>query len=121
MTIEHEQSLAFRILEALAKDTHHPEGWAARANLPDQQTAPVGYVTLNGDININRIAAIAAMTAADYAAAQGEGDPFVSLDKTAEVVAMLTGVKRQFTDQGWSEAAAESIVMHTVLAGNRAS
>lgn len=36
-----------------------------------------------------------------------EGDIFRALDNFSEAVAMLTGVKNQFLEQGWSPQAAE--------------
>ena len=37
------------------------------------------------------------------------------LETTANAVAVVTGMKKQLTDQGWSDEAAEKIVPHWIV------
>jgi len=37
------------------------------------------------------------------------------LEQTADAVAAITGMKKQLIDQGWSEEAAEKIIVHWIV------
>lgn len=112
------------VVTAIADDLNRPGGWASSAIIPDEQpNIADGYVKIDGgEIRVTRIASVvsAAIIEAQEREMTGQADPLALLEKTAEVADAYTGVKRQLIDRGWSEAAAEQIVLAN-LATPRAS